>query len=187
MKFTDVVTKKDSNTDWFFVNSTLQTRIDLDFPSSSESEILECKQMEEMGIGVNPYHEEDVNVYIMFLLNSLVDSKFYSENGKFLQKKAYEVYEKSTKMNSNWERAMLFRVNADNLLLRLGLFKSEEDDIGNKNYLMSHGMNFYDEARTNYHLGGKSHGLLEVMDKLSADFHKFTIITGDIGMRFGLV
>ena len=94
---------------FYLLNAYLQSRIDTDHESDGD---------------------EEVNVYVAGLLESVVTGKFYSDNADHLAISATDVCEMADASESDRQKAGIYRTNADHRFLAFGLFAGWGEHVG---------------------------------------------------------
>ncbi len=93
----------------FLVDSFLQSRIATDHESNRE------------------YFDEDVNVYLTLLLNSMVRDDFHQAAVQYVVGYESDLPEILDRADSSYMKYQVYRMNADYLLLQTGLFQVPEE------------------------------------------------------------
>lgn len=68
-------------------------------------------------------YDEDVNAYLAGLLVSYIDPRYLSAVSEVLSQYDIDVYESAAKAQDNYQIYWIYKVNADDLLLTVGLFR----------------------------------------------------------------
>lgn len=133
-------------------------------------------------------YDEDVNIYIAHLLLSLIDPASIERLGKYVSKSDQDVFKLVEDSTDSVFKFLVYRVNADNILVSLGIFnslgtsfKDQHAFFGrSRDSYMGRGKIYYQFAASYSKETGKSHsGLPEVLTKLSDGFEKYAaILTG---------
>lgn len=156
--------------------------------------MMKCLLYSRMETGLvsnKDYYDEDVNVYIAHLLNSFIQPDFIERARPYLSKYDTEVFHRLSDSRDARLKYMLYKTNADFLLVSLGIFDnpdlhladglpsppaiperlhlrpSEEAHIGR-------GRTYYRFAYSySQKLHGRNQAISEVLEKLSAGFDKY--------------
>lgn len=142
---------------FFMLNAYLQSRIETDHESDGD---------------------EEVNVYVAGLLESLVDGRFYADNAEQLASSALDVCEKADHCETNRGKATVYRTNADHRLMAFGLFSGFGDHVGRYRAAMTADDAYVEEARQFYgwaalfcaRLPSRYRGLALTLEKLADGF-----------------
>ncbi len=73
------------------------------------------------------YFDEDVNVYVTLLLNSMVSNRFHEEAAAYVVDYETDLPQILDRASSYHTKYQIYRANADFLLLRTGLFQLPQD------------------------------------------------------------
>ncbi|CAI2719150.1 hypothetical protein [Nitrospina watsonii] len=182
-KFTHVDLREEDTTESFFSHHFLSARIktghesnegfDPIFTEGRTEEWLEAHWKEIKDNDLK--YEEDVNQYITLTLSELVNPRSLAHLNEYLIDINSDAGRIALSLNSKSNKYYLFRVNADFLLLNLGLFRS--DLFPDSDAYVDKGGSYYFSAATSLKsLQGGRTGLSDVMEKLSVNFGKYVEI-----------
>lgn len=182
-KFTHVDLREEDTTESFFSHHFLSARIktghesnegfDPIFTEGRTEEWLEAHWKEIKDNDLK--YEEDVNQYITLTLSELVNPRSLAHLNEYLIDINSDAGRIALSLNSKSNKYYLFRVNADFLLLNLGLFRS--DLYPDSDAYVDKGGSYYFSAATSLKsLQGGRTGLSDVMEKLSINFGKYVEI-----------
>jgi len=120
-------------------------------------------------------YDEDVNQYIILTLAELANPEILPLINKYLVSLESDIGQEAVSFEDRAKMYLAYKVNADFLLLNLGLFHSDSNQLGNA---------YFDKGETYYYSaaaslkaikGGRS-GLSDVMEKLSDRFGMYVEI-----------
>lgn len=182
-RFTHLDLKEEDTTESFFSHHFLSARIksghesnegfDPIFNEGRPDEWLEANWKEVKNNELK--YEEDVNQYITLTLADLVNPRSLAFLNQYLIDINSDAGRIAVTLDSKTNRYHLFRVNADFLLLNLGLFRS--DMYKDSDAYFDKGEFYYFSAATSLKsLQGGRTGLSDVMEKLSCNFGKYVEI-----------
>lgn len=197
LKFTQLDNKQTDTIESFFSNSFLSARIDSNQESNKGYDpILEVERDEEWRenhwkeVKENELkYEEDVNQYITLTLSDLVEPKYQQLFVKYLVGINSDAGQSAIGLEQNAEKYYLFRVNADFLLLNLGLFNPDSNILGTA-YFDKGEYYYYSAACSLKEIKNGRSGLSDVLEKLSNRFGKYVEIlrhmknSGDNNLSF---
>lgn len=183
MKFTHLDTNDLETTESYFFEQFLRARI----KSGNESNegydlILELGRDDDWhdqnwaAIKNNELkYDEDVNQYITLTLAELANPQVLPLINKYLVSLETDIGQEAVSFNDRAKKYLAYKINADFLLLNLGLFHSDSNVLGNAYF--DKGETYYYSAATSLKAikGGRS-GLSDVMEKLSERFGKYVEI-----------
>lgn len=170
-------------TESFFSNRFINARIDSGLPSNEGyDEILEeqrdqdwhaanWKEVKENQLK----YDEDVNQYITLTLSDLAKPQSVDLMNKYVVDVKTDAGQVAIQTQEQSKKFILYRVNADFLLLTLGLFRS--DLKNSQEAYIDKGSEYYFSAASN--LKGMFQGrsaMSDVMEKLSNEFGKYVEI-----------
>ncbi|MBN1826096.1 MAG: hypothetical protein JW958_07510 [Candidatus Eisenbacteria bacterium] len=137
------------------------------------------------------YFDEDVNVYLALLLNSVVTDRFHKTASRYIARYNTDLTEVLDRAENPFMRYEIYRMNGDNLLLRTGLFRlpKEGDPSAELLDLIERGSAYYRFACSfTEHIPERYRPLSEVLAKLAYDFDKYRRILQHMRGEFlGLV
>ncbi|PIQ96411.1 MAG: hypothetical protein COV67_09670 [Nitrospinae bacterium CG11_big_fil_rev_8_21_14_0_20_56_8] len=183
IKFTYLKTGDVETTESFFSNRLLSARIKSGVESNlGYDQILEEGRDEEWKdthwseIRDNQLkYEEDVNQYITLTLSALANPKTLGLVNKYLVRLDADAGQMLKDVEGSSQKFFLYRINADFLLMYLGLFSPNSNLLGDAYF--DKGGFYYNSAATSLKgmVGGRS-GLSDVMEKLASGFGKYVEI-----------
>lgn len=136
-------------------------------------------------------YDEDVNVYIAHLLNSFIQPEFMERARPYLSKYDTEVFHRLAESRDARLKYMLYKTNADFMLVSLGIFDNPELRLADRlpspsaapdrSLLRPHEEAYVGRGRTYYRfaysysqqLHGRHQAITEVLEKLSLGFDKY--------------
>ncbi|MGP0628337.1 hypothetical protein ACTRW9_01365 [Nitrospina sp. 32_T5] len=183
IKFTHVDLREEDTTESFFSHQFLSARIKTGYESNEGFDPIFTDGRSEEWLETNwkevkdndLRYEEDVNQYITLTLSELANPRSLACLNEYLIDINSDAGRIAVSLNSKSNRFTLFRVNADFLLLNLGLFRSDlyrDSDA----YLDKGGSYYFSAATSLKSLQGGRTGLSDVMEKLSINFGKYVEI-----------
>lgn len=156
--------------------------------------MMKCLLYSRMETGLvsnKDYYDEDVNVYIAHLLNSFIHPDYIDKAKPYLSRYDTEVFGRLSESKDARLKYMLYKTNADFLLISLGIFDDPEFALAeglpgpgakpeklslrpNEEAHIGRGRTYYQFA---YSYGQQVHGqnqaISEVLEKLSTGFDKY--------------
>jgi len=183
VKFKHMDSGEVETTESFFFNQFMNARIDKGEDSnvgydpileeSRDDEWLE-RHWKEIKANEMKY-EEDVNQYITLVLAELVNPQAMALANKYLVNLKSDAGQIATEMEERSKKYFVYKVNADFLLLNLGLFNPDTNLLGTAYF--DKGESYYFSAATSLKAirGGRS-GQSDVLEKLSLKFGKYVEI-----------
>jgi hypothetical protein len=149
---------------FFMMNSLLYSRMENGFPSNDE------------------YYDEDVNVYLANLLTSLVNPDYHRNLCKYISVYDINVFKWVEAAADTRTRFLIYKTNADYLLVSLGIFNNPRRKRPNslshttlsRNTYIGRGKTYYNIAQA-YALktSRRNIALSEILGKLSFGFEKY--------------
>ncbi|MEZ4650400.1 MAG: hypothetical protein R3E97_16755 [Candidatus Eisenbacteria bacterium] len=156
--------------------------------------MMKCLLYSRMETGLvsnKDYYDEDVNVYIAHLLNSFIHPDFIEKARPYLSKYDTEVFHRLSESKDARLKYMLYKTNADFLLVSLGIF--DDPDLGLSDGVPSQhsasdrphlrpseeahigrGRTYYQFAYSySQQIHGQNQAISEVLEKLSTGFDKY--------------
>ena len=183
VQFSYLDSMETDTTESFFSDQFLRARINDNKPSNvkydpifEEGRNESWLQSHESEIKQNNLeYEEDVNQYISLMLAEMVNPKSTGLAKHYLVGTKSDAGQIAIDLKLQSQKYKVFRVNADFLLLRLGLFSPETNILGDKYF--DKGRSYYNAAACSLRnaRGGRS-GLSDVLEKLSLKFGKYVEI-----------
>lgn len=156
--------------------------------------MMKCLLYSRMETGLvsnKDYYDEDVNVYIAHLLNAFLSPAFVQRTNKYLSPYDMDVFCQLSNSTDARLKYLLYKTNADFLLISLGIFDNPQGGKGQRNEaaqeeaLRTPGEEAYiGRGKTYYHFAytysqqiHNAHAAItEVLEKLSVGFDKYTRI-----------
>lgn len=174
---------KIDTTESFFSNSFLRGRIDSGKESNEGYDLIFeegrneewCdKHWKEIKANEMKY-DEDVNQYISLTLAELANPKSLAFANEYTVGIDADVGQIAMSLPEQIKTYFLYKINADFLLLNLGLFRSDTNILGEAYF--DKGESYYFSAASNLKAarGGRS-GMTDVLEKLSGGFGKYVEI-----------
>jgi hypothetical protein len=183
MKFTHLDTKNVETTESYFFDQYLGTRIDSGNESNEGYDlILELGRDDDWldqnwsAVKQNDLkYDEDVNQYITLTLADLANPQTLPLINKYLVSLESDIGREAVSFDDCAKKYLAYKVNADFLLLNLGLLNPDSNQLGDAYF--DKGETYYYSAATSLKAikGGRS-GLSDVMEKLSERFGKYVEI-----------
>jgi hypothetical protein len=170
-------------TESFFSNLFLRGRIDSGKESNEGYDlILEEGRNEEWceqhwkEIKANEMkYDEDVNQYITLTLSEMVNPKSLAFANQYTVGIDDDVGQIASSLPEQIKTYFLYKINADFLLLNLGLFRPDTNILGEAYF--DKGESYYFAAASNLKaVGGGRSGMSDVLEKLSGGFGKYVEI-----------
>jgi hypothetical protein len=181
--FTHLDTKDVETTESYFFDRFLGARIDSGNESNEGYDlILELGRdddwYEQNGSAVKQNdlkYDEDVNQYITLTLADLANPQTLPLINKYLVSLESDIGQEVVSFEDRAKTYLAYKINADFLLLNLGLLNSESNLLGDAYF--DKGETYYYSAASSLKAikGGRS-GLSDVMEKLSCRFGKYVEI-----------
>ena len=183
MKFTHLDTKDVETTESYFFDQFIGARIDSGNESNEDYDLIL-----ELGRDADWYdqnwsavkkndlkYDEDVNQYIILTLAELANPQSLCLINKYLVNLESDIGQEAVHFDDRAKKYLAYKVNADFLLLNLGLLNPDSNLLGDAYF--DKGETYYYSAATSLKAikGGRS-GLSDVMEKLSERFGKYVEI-----------
>ncbi len=182
-KFTHLDTGDIETTESFFSNQFLKARIESGNPSNEGLDLIldegrsdnwqekNWKQVKDNQLK----YDEDVNQYITLILSDMVEGRSQTLINKYIVSMDSDAGQTVMDTNERSKKFIVYRINADYLLLNMGLMRQDTNILGNA-YTDKGGF-YYSSAASCLKevLGGRS-GLSDTMEKLSCQFVKYVRI-----------
>ena len=182
-KFTHLDTGDIETTESFFSNRFIKARIESGNPSNEgldlifeENRSFEWQQKYWKQATDNQLkYDEDVNQYITLTLSDLVKGRSQPLINKYIVSMNADVGQTVVETSDRSNKFIAYRINADYLLLNLGLLRSDTNILGDA--YIDKGEFYYSSAASSLKevLGGRS-TLSDTMEKLSRQFVKYVSI-----------
>lgn len=174
---------KIDTTESFFSNQFLRGRIDSGKESNEGYDLIfeegrneewSDKHWKEIKANEMKY-DEDVNQYISLTLAELANPKSLAFANQYTVGIDADVGQIAMSLPEQIKTYFLYKINADFLLLNLGLFRSDTNILGEAYF--DKGESYYFSAASNLKAarGGRS-GMSDVLEKLSGGFGKYVEI-----------
>jgi hypothetical protein len=154
--------------------------------------MLKCLLYSRMETGLvsnQDFYDEDVNVYIAHLLDSLIQPENIERARRFLSSYDTEVFRKLANSKDARLKYTIYKTNADFLLISLGIFDSPDGAITDsppsrsldhqilrptEDACIGRGRTYYRFAYTySQVVNGRNAGISDVLEKLSLGFEKY--------------
>ncbi len=154
--------------------------------------MMKCLLYSRMETGLvsnQDFYDEDVNVYIAHLLDSLIQPEHFERAKRFLSAYDTEVFRRLANSKDARLKYTIYKTNADFLLISLGVFDNAEatqPDASLPHAIERVNLRPTEEAsigrgRTYYRfaytysqiVNGRNSGISEVLEKLSVNFDKY--------------
>lgn len=138
------------------------------------------------------YFDEDVNVYLALLLNSIVSDRFHETAARYVARRETDLPEIMDRTENLYVKHEIYRANGDFVLLQTGLFQVPRDDAEREHQLaaaVERGSMYYRLACSLAdRIPQRYRSVTEVLAKLSYDFDKYRRILSHMRGEFlGLV
>jgi len=183
VRFKHLDSGKIDTTESFFSNQFLRGRIDSGKESNAGYDLIFeegrneewCdKHWKEIKANEMKY-DEDVNQYISLTLADLANPKSLAFANQYTVGIDADVGQIAVSLPEQIKTYFLYKINADFLLLNLGLFRSDTNILGEAYF--DKGESYYFSAASNLKAarGGRS-GMSDVLEKLSGGFGKYVEI-----------
>ncbi|MEE2658352.1 MAG: hypothetical protein VX733_07600 [Candidatus Latescibacterota bacterium] len=145
---------------FFLLNAYLQSRIETDCESNGD---------------------EEVNVYIAGLLESLVDGTFYATHADVLATSAVDVTQRAQERNTDRDKAQVYRSNADHRFIAFGLFDGWGEYQSRHRLETTPRESYLKEAQQLYawaalfcaRMPKRYHGLAQTLEKMTEGFDTY--------------
>lgn len=182
-RFTHLDSGKIETTESFFSNQFLQARINSGNASNEGYDpILEEGRDERWmeahwkDVKVNSLkYDEDVNQYITLTLTDMVNPKSLAAHNERIVDLQADAGRKAVDCGQSAKKYLVYRTNADFLLLLLGLFHPNTGILGTA-YFDKGGAYYFSAATSLKEMRGGRSGLSDVLEKLSNGFGKYVEI-----------
>jgi hypothetical protein len=137
-------------------------------------------RMETGLVSNQDFYDEDVNVYLAHLLHSFINPEYVEQSKKFLSKYDTDVFRRLAHSSDSRLKYLIYKTNADFLLISIGLFDNPAAAAGNRRHQPSEEA-YIGRGKTYYHFAysygqqvhRKNQGVAEVLEKLSVGFEKY--------------
>ncbi len=156
---------------FFMLNAYLLSRIDTEHESTED---------------------EEVNVYMAGLLQSLVDGSFQAGHGEWLATTPTDVFSKVEEGDSNRHRLEVYRSNADYRMIAFGLFAGFGEQRTDRRSLNASGDAKLEEAQQYYgwaalfssRMPERYRGLSVTLEKLAENFDTYVDVLSYMGANY---
>ena len=183
IKFAHLDTEDIETTESYFFDQLLNARVDTGMESNEDYDlILELGRDEDWHnqnwatIKKNDLkYDEDVNQYIILTLAELANPQVLPLINKYLVSLQSDIGQEAIDFDDSAKKYLAYKINADFLLLNLGLFNSDSNLLGDA-YFDKGETYYYSAASSLKALKGGRSGLSDVMEKLSERFGKYVEI-----------
>lgn len=136
--------------------------------------------------------DEDVNMYMAQLLQSVVDGHFYLERATVLANSPVDVYEKVEENAGNRHKLEVYRSNADHRLISYGVFSGfgERQSLYRQSATppeahLEHAHEYYGcAAAFSARLPNRYKGLTEVLEKIAERFDTYRAVLEHMRARY---
>lgn len=120
-------------------------------------------------------YDEDVNHYITLTMANLANPESLEFSNQYTMSVDANAGQVAVSFEETFKKYLLYKINADFLLLNLGLFNCDSNILGNRYF--DKGESYYSCAASNLKeiKGGRS-GMSDVLEKLSGGFGKYVEI-----------
>ncbi len=183
MKFAHLDTKDIETTESYFFERFLGARIDSGMESNEGYDLIlelgrdgDWHDRNWPAVKKNDLkYDEDVNQYITLTLAELANPQTLPLINKYLVSLRSDIGQEAVSFDDRAKMYLAYKINADFLLLNLGLFNSDSNLLGDAYF--DKGETYYYSAASSLKAikGGRS-GLSDVMEKLSERFGKYVEI-----------
>ena len=183
MKFAHLDTKDSETTESYFFDQFLNSRIDSGMESNEGYDLILELGRDDDWLDQNwstvkkndLKYDEDVNQYIILTLAELANPQVLPLINKYLVSLQSDIGQEAVGFDDSAKKYLAYKINADFLLLNLGLFNSDSNLLGDAYF--DKGETYYYSAASSLKAikGGRS-GLSDVMEKLSGRFGKYVEI-----------
>lgn len=167
----DLTTRQQEEALGLMVKWVLQARRRLGAPSSN-----------------NPVFDEDVNVYLAHLLTAVIDPRYRALCDRYVAWHDVDVFAHATQTDLPQLKSLIYRLNADHLLLIVSVFHHEALDAPAGSAGVTARTAYEGYGQTYYHFAAayaKQHasgtpGAGDVLDKLADDFTKYASVLTEV-------
>lgn len=136
-----------------------------------------------------PAFDEDVNVYLGYLLLAAIDPRYRALCDHYVALRDLDVFQQATRTELPQLKSLIYRLNADHLLLILSVFQPShavEPPLAAADAAARAAYEGY--GRTYYHFAAAyakqrnapSDGVSGVLDKLADDFSKYALVLTEV-------
>jgi hypothetical protein len=137
-------------------------------------------RMETGLVSNQDFYDEDVNVYLAHLLHSFINPEYVEQSRKFLSRYDTDVFRRLAHSSDARLKYLIYKTNADFLLVSIGLFDQPAAPQGGRRHQPSEEA-YIGRGKTYYHFAysysqqmhRKNQGVSEVLEKLSVGFDKY--------------
>jgi hypothetical protein len=138
-------------------------------------------RMETGLVSNQDFYDEDVNVYLAHLLHSFINPEYVEQSKKFLSKYDTDVFRRLATSSDARLKYLVYKTNADFLLVSIGIFDNPAAADGHKGKLQPGEEAFVGRGKAYYHFAysysqqmhRRSQGVGDVLEKLSVGFDKY--------------
>jgi hypothetical protein len=183
MKFTHLDTKDIETTESYFFDRFLGARIQSGNESNEGYDLIMELGRDKQWLDQNwtavrendLKYDEDVNQYIVLTLAELANPQTLSLINRYLVNLRSDIGQEAVDFEDRAKTYLAYKVNADFLLLNLGLFNADSNLLGDA-YIDKGETYYYSAASSLKAIKGGRSGLSDVMEKLSDRFGKYVEI-----------
>jgi len=183
VRFEQLDTGKIDTTESFFSDQFLKSRINSGQESNEgfdpifdEGRDEEWQDRNWKEIKANDLkYDEDVNHYITLTLANLVDPKSLELANQYTVSIDADAGKMAVSLEETYKKYFLYKINADFLLLNLGLFHPDTNILGDRYFDKGESYYFCAASSLKEARGGRS-GMSDVLEKLSGGFGKYVEI-----------
>ena len=167
----DIETDERQSVFFFMLNAFLHARIDTENESDGD---------------------EEVNVYMAHLLESLVDGTFYTANSDNLASTPLDVFHRVELEDSDRRKVLVYRGNADHRLIAFGLFNGWGEHRSLYRRAFTPSVSYLEEAQRYYEwaalfsnrMPARYCGMTVTFEKIAARFDTYLDVLRHIGLRY---
>jgi hypothetical protein len=164
----------------FMLRCLLQSRADVGIPSDDDG------------------RDHDVNIYLAQLLGAYADPQYYVRIGSYISPHDTTVFETAQHSSSKRFRYRVYRVNADHLLMSIGVFNNPDgrrpDSLSaafrpTEATFVGRAKTYYDFASTySQSVFGRTSAVAGVLEKLAVGFERYVRVLSQMrGEYFGFI
>ena len=130
-------------------------------------------------------YDEDVNVYLSHLLYDYAQPDYQDRRNRYVIKNRIDLMDRLEKAEDIGERYFIFKVNGDELLVGLGIFKNKGTTFRDAHRFWGHNAQFYEveakgfyseAAQWNARIYHRQTAVSEILKKISHDLKKYVAI-----------
>jgi len=141
-------------------------------------ESLRCPQQDDQ-------YDEDVNVYLSHLLYNFAQPDYQTRRNRYVVNNRIDLMDRLEKAPDIGERYFIFKVNGDELLVGLGIFKNKGNAFRDQNRFWGHNAKFYEveakgfyseAAQWNERIYHRQTAVADILKKISCNLQKYVAI-----------